>query len=240
MKRPRSDFEGFDVDFEKDFMPSNKKSKKIVNNEYDSDNDDGDRESIYELLFGNHEGGSTSNNNHIYFMQPVNMRSVDRLIKTIERKNREFEELEKNLNVAKVEPKPLYLHICSPGGSVFACYRAVDAIRRSKIPIYSVVDGMAASAATIMSVVCDKRFITPSSMMLIHQMSAGTWGKFMEMDDDLTNFRKMMTYIKGIYVENTDMDEEFLDEQLKHDSWWSSQECLEHGLVDGFYSGDEE
>ena len=44
-------------------------------------------------------------------------------------------------------------------------------IKRSPIPIYTYVEGVVASAATIISIAGKKRFMTPNSMLMIHQQN---------------------------------------------------------------------
>lgn len=101
-----------------------------------------------------------------------------------------------------------------------------------KTPVYSYIEGMAASAATIISVVCDRRYIYKYSYMLIHQLSGGMWGKFQEMEDDFKSSKDLMNDIKNIYVAHTNLKKKELKDILKHDLWWNSKLCLENGLVD--------
>ena len=68
--------------------------------------------------------------------------------------------------------------------------------------------------------------------MLIHQLSSAAWGKFSEIEDEYNNLKKFMKMIKDIYKEYTDVKMKTIDETLKHDIWWSADECLRLGLVD--------
>lgn len=79
-----------------------------------------------------------------------------------------------DLNVKNI---PIYLHINSFGGSLYDAYAAVDTIKNLRVPVYSIIEGCAASAGTIISVVCTKRFIGKNAHMLIHQLSSSMWGK---------------------------------------------------------------
>ena len=130
------------------------------------------------------------------------------------------------------EPPPIKLHINSYGGSVFAGLSAVDYIINSKIPIHTVIDGCAASAATLMSCVAEKRYMHRHACMLVHQLSGLMWGKFQEMQDDMQNSEMLMEKIKDIYRKYTKIPKKELDNILKHDIWWEAEKCLEYGLVD--------
>ena len=180
-----------------------------------------------------------SEDNHIYFKSSVTNKSISELITIINKKNKEIQELKKKPLVENIIPKPLYLHITSFGGSLLAGFRAVDVIKRSAIPIYTIVDGHAASAGTLMSVVGAKRYMTPHSYMLIHQLSTSTMGKFWEIQDDFKNFQQMMDDIYDIYISHSTLNKRQLKDYLKHDLWWKVDKCIEVGLVDEIYDSEE-
>lgn len=176
--------------------------------------------------------GVSSVGNAIYFQTKVSQTSVSSLIDIINSKNKEFNDLKKDSSVLLIKPNPIYLYITSYGGCLFSGFRAVDAIKRSAIPIYTVIDGYAASAATLMSVVGEKRFITPSSYMLIHQLSSGSIGKYWEIKDEYSNCKQLMDKIYEIYTKNTNMNREELEGFLTHDLWWDANKCAEVELID--------
>ena len=127
---------------------------------------------------------------------------------------------------------PIRIHINSYGGSVFAGLAAVDYIKTSKAEVHTIIDGCAASAATLMSVVADKRYMHRNACMLIHQLSGAMWGKFAAMKDDMQNSEMLMEKIKKIYREHTRIPDDVLDNILEHDLWWEAEKCLEYGLID--------
>lgn len=167
--------------------------------------------------------------NHIYFYSEVNRDAIYELISLIN-------EVEEENNILafkmKIEPIPIYLHISSYGGCVFSAFNVIDIIKSCKVPIYSIIEGCAASAGTLMSVVCNKRFIRPSSYMLIHQLSSGCWGKMCEIEDEVENLKDFMDRIKSIYMEHTKIPKKELTELLKHDLWLNSEKCLKYSLID--------
>ena len=134
--------------------------------------------------------------------------------------------------LADGDPRKIFLHINSYGGSVFAGFSSVDYIRNSKVPTVSVVDGCAASAATIMSVTANHRQINKHAYMLIHQLSSGMWGKYQAQKDTMENNDRLMKMIIDIYEEHTKIPKKELDNLLKRDLWWDAETCLKYGLVD--------
>ena len=124
------------------------------------------------------------------------------------------------------------LHINSYGGSIFAALAIIDTIRNLGSKVFTYIDGSAASAATLISVTGAKRFIGKNSMMMIHELSTGGYGKFSELEDQTENNRRLMKSIKSIYKEYTKVPMAKIDEILKHDIWFDANTCLEYGLID--------
>lgn len=141
--------------------------------------------------------------------------------------------LKMTYNFLGPEFKPhVKLRINSYGGSLFAGLAILDTIRGLSSEVHTYIDGAAASAATIITVAGAKRYIGKNSMMLIHQLSTGNYGKYSELEDDMENNRRLMKSIKDIYKQYTKVPMKQIDEILKHDLWFDSAKCLEYGLVD--------
>ena len=171
--------------------------------------------------------------NHIYFYSEINRESIFSLLAHIREAEEDSLYLQYKLNLDEV---PIYLHINSYGGSVHAAFAAIDAIQSCRIPIYTIIEGATASAGTLISVVGKKRFIRPNAMMLIHELSAGCWGKMSEIEDEYKNLQDLMVKIKKIYKENTNLSKKELNEILKHDLWFDSDLCLKNGMVDELWT----
>ena len=167
--------------------------------------------------------------NRIYFYSEVNRPKNLELNKTLVTLSNTLYNRGQSL---EVDPGRIFLHINSGGGSVFAGLSSVDYILNSKVPVTTVIDGCAASAATIMSVVGHHRVMHKHSFMLIHQISSAMWGKFEEMKDDMKNSELLMETIIKIYEEHTRIPRGELKEILKKDIWWDAKTCLDYGLVD--------
>ena len=172
-----------------------------------------------------------ASHNRIFFYSEVKRTKILTLNKYIRTLNVNL--LNAATNYAS-DPKgrSIYLHINSYGGSVFAGFAAIDYIKTSQVPVCSVVDGCAASAATLMSVVAKERAIHQNSFMLIHQLTSGMWGKYEELKDDMKNSKILMDTIKNIYQEHTKIPKSKLDSILKRDLWFDAKTCLKYGLVD--------
>jgi ATP-dependent Clp protease protease subunit len=108
----------------------------------------------------------------------------------------------------------------------------IACIKSSKIPVHTIIDGYAASAGTLISVCGARRYIHRHSSMMIHELSAGMWGRMSVMEERMEDLKKMMDKLKEIYTTHTKLTNKKLDKILKKDSDWYADECLANGLVD--------
>ena len=170
-----------------------------------------------------------SANNNIYFYGAVSESS------TLQLKTK-LEELDLHLQTIaihyKIDAPPIHLHIQSYGGSLLHTFYIMDVIKLLKTPVYTYVDGFAASAATLMSVCGKRRFMTESSVMLVHQLSSGASGKFEEIKNEYSNLVEFMEIIKKTYLNYGNISSDNLDALLKQDLWLNSAKSLEYGFVD--------
>ncbi len=154
------------------------------------------------------------------------MKSIDE----VKNNNNYIDEYE-NFNIS-VELPPIKLYITSNGGIIYQVFSAIDTIQGLKVPVYTICKGFVASAATLLSIAGNKRFITENSFMLIHELRVGIWGKYSYIVDSLESSKLLMDHIKSYYIKKTTITSEELEEQLKKDVTWNAEKCLEKGFVD--------
>ncbi len=194
----------------------------INNNEKPTDDDEnGDSNDSDRVLI---------TNNRIYFYSEVSRPKVLTLNKNLTNVGLSLQNRANTLQ--QKDPGKIFLHINSYGGSIFAGLAATDYILKSPVDIITVVDGCAASAATLMSVVGTRRQMHKHSFLLIHQLSSWMAGKYSELQDDMKNNDVLMKTIKNIYEEHTKIPKSQLSKLLKHDLWWDAAKCLQYGLID--------
>lgn len=173
--------------------------------------------------------------NHIYFNVEVNAHTCMTLIKYLRDTERYVTLLKLDLHI----DVPIYLHINSGGGCVINALCVVDVIKSltKRIEIHSVVEGMCASAATLISVVCSKRYIRPNAFMMIHQLSSSAWGTFQNLQDEVKTCNTIMIKLKSLYLEHTGITEDVLNTILKRDITWNSKQCINNKrkLADAIY-----
>ena len=168
-------------------------------------------------------------NNEIYFYGGINKESSLRLrteLRKMELKHTVF-----SINNS-CEAIPIKLFINSEGGEVACALSIVDFIKRSEVPIYTIIEGETASAATLISVVGHKRYMTSNAHVLIHQIRGGIWGKMQEFEEEMKNMKTYSSKLIKIYKDHSNLEEKKLDKILKKDIVWNSAKCLKYGIID--------
>lgn len=171
--------------------------------------------------------------NHVYFYADVDSDRCLALMRSI----REIDTRLRNEYTSRSLPEeypltPIWLHIHSPGGYLFAGLSIADQLGAIKSPIYSIIEGYCASAATLISLSCTERYIMPSAFVLIHQVSTFAWGTYEQLKDEVHLLDMLMRTLTGFYAKHTKMKEGELKELLQHDSWFNAEQCIEKGLAD--------
>jgi ATP-dependent Clp protease, protease subunit len=208
---------------------NNQDKKSDTNSSNNDENEDHkDNKDFNELIF--------SENNHIYFYDDVNTKNILKLIRLIKQLENKLVIMKADIN-SRFECNTnlnIYLHINSGGGYITDAFAALNYIKNCKVPITSIIDGYAASAATFLSIVCHKRHITEYSTMLIHQLSGAAYGTYENIQDDNSNNVMLQNKIIKLYKKYSrgKLRENRLKEILKHDIMWDAETCLKYGLVD--------
>lgn len=216
---------------------SSKKLKTSKNNNDNTNDSDSDTESSsFNLPFCLQKSPNSyiySHLNHIYFNNNITQTTAFEL-------NKELRNVETKLKTIAItlssDIKPIYLHLTTDGGEIYAAMSIVDCIKYISIPVYTVIDGFVASAGTLISLAGEKRFICKNAYMLIHELRSGFWGKMTSIDEEYSNLKKLMTHITQIYIENTKISKKEIENILKKDVTWNAAECISKGLVSDYYN----
>ncbi len=173
---------------------------------------------------------SVIDNNELYFYNDVNVESALVINKTLS-------DLARQLLIAKItfdlqETPHIKLHINSDGGEVFGALSIVDRIQASKVPIHSYAEGLVASASTLISVSCHKRYIRKNTILLIHQVRSWFEGTYEDFNDEKQNMDLIMKVVKGIYLKHTKFTEDELNTLLKRDLYLNAEDAIKYGLAD--------
>jgi ATP-dependent Clp protease, protease subunit len=140
--------------------------------------------------------------------------------------------------------KPILFIINSPGGSVDAGFAIWDQVKMISSPVTTLVTGLAASMGSILSLCADKgrRFATANARIMIHQPSIHgvIQGQATDLDIQAKEILKTKKKIVEVYAEATGKDFEIIEKALDRDTWMSTEEAIEFGVLDGIVSSFEE
>jgi ATP-dependent Clp protease, protease subunit len=131
--------------------------------------------------------------------------------------------------------KPILLILNSPGGSVDAGFAIWDQIKMITAPITTMVTGMAASMASILMLAAppERRLATPNSRIMIHQpsLSGIIQGQATDLEIQAREMLKTKKMIIELYMQATGKSYEAIEKAIDRDTWMSSEEAKEFGLL---------
>lgn len=136
------------------------------------------------------------------------------------------------------------VHINSPGGSVFDGITILNALRAHKGGVTTVVDGLAASAASFIAQAGTKRIMARNSQMMIHDAMSLCVGNASDMREVADLLDKASDNLADVYAHRSGRgDVKSWRAEMEKEVWYSAQEAVDAGLadeVDGVASKQDE
>ena len=124
----------------------------------------------------------------------------------------------------------IVLHINSPGGLVFEGMAILNMLRAHRATVTAVVDGIAASAASVIAAGCDETVMSPGTQMMIHSPSSIVWGNAVEMRKEADVLDSIERSLIEIYVGKA--GEKDWAALLKEETWLTATDAVGEGLAD--------
>lgn len=138
--------------------------------------------------------------------------------------------------VAKNKRKPVEIQMNTPGGSVVDGLAIYDMILRKRAqgtPINITVQGASMSMGVIILQAATKRYATPNSQFLLHEVSYGSRGHMSQQEDELEVAKKMQDTLDEIIVARSGMKIAELKKLTRRKDYTiSAEEALQHNLID--------
>ncbi|WP_431841414.1 head maturation protease, ClpP-related [Calidifontibacter indicus] len=126
----------------------------------------------------------------------------------------------------------LEVHINSPGGEVWEGIAIANLLRDHSARIVVVVDGLAASIASLIAVSADEVVMATGSQMMIHDASGLCWGQASDMAKMADDLDKISTNIADQYAAKAGGASSDWRELMLAETWYSAQEAVDAGLAD--------
>lgn len=149
---------------------------------------------------------------------------------TGEKKGISAETFKKMLDEAS--PKPLHIRIDSAGGDVFQAFAMCSAIQRYPGKVTAHIDGLAASAASYIAVVCDEVSMNDYAYLMIHSAQAWVgWANARDLEDTAARLRNIDANLAAIYEKRSKLTLEEVIDYMTAETWFTAEEALENGLA---------
>jgi hypothetical protein len=144
---------------------------------------------------------------------------------------------QKLLHRAHITMQTCVLHSCVyiVRGDRYCRGYMYDYIKSMKIPVHTHVEGLVASAATLLTVGGKHRTMSRHSMMLFHQASLPVREDLLpysELRDNTVNLHKCMDALIDIYSETSKLDKDSVKQLLGNEQFLTAQECMQCGFID--------
>ena len=131
--------------------------------------------------------------------------------------------------------------INSPGGDCFAAAQIYNMLMEYSGPVDVHIDGIAASAASVIAMAGNHVAISPVGMMMIHNPATVSIGDEREMKKAIEMLSEVKESIINAYELKTGLPRKQLSNMMNAESWMNAQKAVELGFADSIlYDGDDE
>lgn len=125
----------------------------------------------------------------------------------------------------------LEVRINSPGGYAFDGINIANAILRHKAKTSTHVDGLAASAASIVALAGDEVVMTKYGQMMLHNSHAVVMGGADELRDAAKVLDKLNDSVADFYADRAGGESKDWARVMSRETWYNAEEALEAGLA---------
>ena len=131
--------------------------------------------------------------------------------------------------------------INSPGGDCFAAAQIYNMLMEYPGTVDVHIDGIAASAASVIAMAGNHVAISPVGMMMIHNPATVSIGDEREMKKAMEMLSEVKESIINAYELKTGLPRKQLSNMMNAESWMNAQKAVELGFADSIlYDGDDE
>lgn len=168
----------------------------------------------------------------LYLSADVNATSIADICKqilAIEEVDRKGLEKFRNYTI-----NPIRLYVQSFGGSIYDMWSLIDIIEASQTPIITYCTGYCMSAAALIFLAGHIRVMYKHSTIMFHQMTAGYWAKFNDIQIEQKQLESMHKDMMKCIRKKTNLKDKFFKriDDNKEDVYFTAKECIKHGICD--------
>ena len=131
--------------------------------------------------------------------------------------------------------------INSPGGDVFAAAQIYNMLRDYKGSVTVKIDGIAASAASVIAMAGDTVCVSPVAMMMIHNPATMAMGEAKDMQKAIVMLNEVKESILNAYEFKTGLTRARLSHMMDDETWFNAKKAVELGFADKIlFDSDED
>lgn len=126
------------------------------------------------------------------------------------------------------------LRINSDGGDVFEASTMLAAIREHQeagFAVNAVVDGIAASAASLLACAADRTVMAEMAFIMIHEASGGMYGRSKDMENGAKLLADMNGMAADLYAKRTGMEKEEILRMMDDETFLAAPDAVEMGFA---------
>ena len=124
--------------------------------------------------------------------------------------------------------------INSPGGDCIAASQIYAMLMDYKGNITVKIDGIAASAASVIAMAGTKVLMAPTALMMIHNPATGAFGDHTDMQKAIEMLDEVKESIINAYELRTDLSHAQLSHMMDETTWMNAKKAVELGFADAF------
>ncbi len=130
--------------------------------------------------------------------------------------------------------------INSPGGDCIAAAQIYNMLMDYKGNVTVKIDGIAASAASVIAMAGTKVLVSPVSMMMIHNPATIAMGDSAEMQKAIAMLDEVKESIINAYEIKTNLSRAKLSHLMDAETWMDANSAVEMGFADGIMKRSED
>lgn len=139
------------------------------------------------------------------------------------------------------EDNEIILDVASNGGDVFSASEIYTMLKSSGKNIVVNIQGLAASAASVISMAGNTVNISPTAQLMIHKASVIGAGNADDFEHEAKVLNGIDESIASAYELKTGMKQEDLLQMMANETWLNAKEAVDKGFADNImFSNDEE
>lgn len=139
------------------------------------------------------------------------------------------------------EDEEIILDVASNGGDVFSASEIYTMLKSSGKNIVVNIQGLAASAASVISMAGNTVNISPTAQLMIHKASVIGAGNADDFEHEAKVLNGIDESIASAYELKTGMKQEDLLQMMASETWLNAKEAVDKGFADNImFSNDED